>query len=621
MSTQAASAPRVTGLPHRAGWQVPLLAGAEWIVVALWLAGDIRYYLAFGRFALLLLIAAVLLLLPRAVKLCFCLAGTSHDYSPALWVWLLGLFIPEHVIGSTTLLMPHLLPFLLVMILLVTQLLIPLLATSEVPRRRYLNSSVLLTAFAVFYFLAATVLAIAKLRAFGYVGQDIGYFMQCLYTGMHGQLFSSNQYHDLLYTRTVTTDFASHNQPVLFMLLPIYWLFPHAETLFVVRNVCLALSAYPAYQLVRYRLAPVPAAILTCALLLAPAMLFQNFYDYAPLSMAGLPLLFALLFYYRSQYLPYIASLLLCLFIREDLALAVMGMGLVALLTRRRYKWSIVPLAIGASWGLFTWAWLLPHFQHGATSAVESCFAYLGSTPTSMAHEALMHPGLILTHKAIVYLKQIFTPFGAVLPFFSPASAVSFPFLLINLAGDPGCNAAIVFRHYSLVPSILLLPGTAMAVSWMGARSGFRSLKPAMLAFALLLASAGTTILSIGTTEIGWWHTAKWQHEAREVAASLPPHASVAVPRYMLPLTANRDRVYQTLRLLDYHHPNANIVVVDRDSQRMGVTPVWQDHYDLLLDQLKDDSRFTPIYTSDNYVVYRLIGTPLSSLRPESSRQ
>ena len=565
MSTQTASIPNAVQQPRSAPLPGVILTVAELLISALWLVGAGRHFLEYGKHAVLLLLAALCLLLPRVVLLCFRLARPARNYSPALWVYLLGLYLPEHLTGSVKIVMPHLLPLLLAAICFAAQTLALHMQRQPAPYTRHRHPAVWLAGGAALYCVLVTVLAIRKLHDFGYVGQDIGYFMQALFTGLHGKLFSSNQYHDLLYTQTVTSDFASHNQPALFLLLPIYWLFPHAETLFVVRNLCLAVSAYPAYQLARYRLAPLPAALVTVAFLCAPAILFQNFYDYAPLSLAGLPLLFSLLFFYQKHYLPYLASLLLCLFVREDLVLVVLGMGAIAMLARRPRKWFIAPFVIGFVWALFTWIILLPHFQQGAKSAVESCFSYLGNTPGAMLRTMFVHPQLILTHKAIVYLKQMFTPFGVLLPFFSPVGMLSLPFILTNLAGDPGCNAAIVFRHYSLIPSILLLPGLIFAVRWLGTRPAFRSLTPSLLAFTLIMASAGTSLLSIGDAELNWWHTASWQTEAKRIAEALPVTAAVAVPRYMLPLAANRDQIYQTLRLLDYHHPSAEFVVVDRD--------------------------------------------------------
>jgi uncharacterized membrane protein len=556
--------------------------------------------------------------LPHLANLTLLALQPAAAYRVAIWLFLLACFLPEHLASNAKLVAPHLLPLLLAALCLGAQVL-------DTQDRRILEASSfrfhparILVIFTTIYFVVGCILAIEKLHSFGYVGQDIGYFMQCLYTGLHGKLFASNQYHDLLYTRTVSSDFASHNQPVLFVLLPLYWIYPHAETLFVVRNLILALSAYPAYRLARqFNIAAMPAALLTGAFLIAPAVLYQNIYDYAPLSLVGLPLLFTLLFYYQESYLPYLSSLLLCLFVREDLVFVAIGMGLMAMIAKRKLIWSIIPVALGVCWSLGTWMVLLPHFQQGATSAVAGCFSYLGSNPLFMMRTVALHPQIFLTHKAVVYLAQIFTPLGVALPFWSPAGLIALPYLFINVLGDPGCNAAIVFRHYSLIPSILLLPGALCAVQWLGRRYQFRSISTGMIAFSLLLASVGTTALSIGSTELNWWHRFNWQHEAALVADSLPASASVAVPRYMLPLTANRDHLYQALRILDYHHPEADYLVIDRDRQRMGVTAEWQPHYNELLRQLNDRDNFTIIYESSNYQIYKRIGLKLVSLRQE----
>jgi uncharacterized membrane protein len=614
------SASSVTVRPEvnlRQFWLVRLLPLVEILIGLLWILGALEYLRAGGHYAVVLLAAALVLVVPRQIQLIAGLRNSAAQTGPQVWMLLLGVFLPEHLSSAGTVIMPHLLPLGLAATCLLVDTLVGATTSAEGWISIHHRAATVLTGFVILYAVGTTALAILKLHRFGYVGQDIGYFMQCLYTGLHGELFASNQYHDLLYTHTVTSDFAGHNQPVLFLLLPIYWIYPHAETLFIFRNLCMAISAYPAYQLARYRLHPFPALALTMAFLLAPSVLFQGFYDYAPLSLAAMPLLFGILFYERRQFGPYLASLLLCLFVREDLALVVLGLAIVALVTRRERKWVLVPGLIGLSWCWITWAVVLPHFQQGAVSAVESCFSYLGNGPGAMLHSILVHPRQFMTHKAMVYSKQLLTPFGLVLPFASPVSLVAFPLYLINVLGDPGCNSAIVFRHYSLIPSILLLPGVILAVRFIATHRKI-PVRVGTVALAVLLASIGTTALSVGPTEIGWWRSAPWHQEAGRIAAQLPAAVKVAVPRYMLPFTANREKVYQTLRLLDYHHPDAEMVVIDRNDQRMGVTATWQDHYQNLLEQLKDARRFQLIYSSPDYQIYRLVGAPLQSLRPAS---
>ena len=72
---------------------------------------------------------------------------------------------------------------------------------------------------------------------------DLGLFTQTLKYTLQG---------DILYT---TIDqgcyLADHFSPILFLLVPIYWLFPYAQTLLVVQAVSLGFAAFLAYKLAR----------------------------------------------------------------------------------------------------------------------------------------------------------------------------------------------------------------------------------------------------------------------------------------------------------------------------------------------------------------------------------
>lgn len=598
-----------------------LLRGLPALLLVLWTMGGLRYWWSHGAARGVVLVVTLLLLVAGTAQLTRwwrTFAGSSG----ILWICLLAEFLPEQLAGGSKTFMPHLLPALMALGWIAAAWWAGRSAEGYGLRERaraFLGTRILplLACFCVAYLIAGCGLAIQKLHCFGYVGQDVAYFMQCLYTGLHGHLFWSNQYHDLLYTRTVSSDFAGHNQPVLFLLLPLYFLFPHAETLFLSRNLALALCAFPVFQLCRLSLPAVPAATLSAAFLLAPAVLFQNFYDYAPLSLIALPLLLVLLFYARQRFWPFALALMACLLIREDLVFVAAGLGTLALLQHRRARWAVLPLGLAAGWSVLTWAFLLPHFQHGATSAVQSCFAYLGATPTAMLHTLATHPRILLTHNIVTYLKLILTPFGVVLPLWSPVTLISLPYLLINILGDKGCDAAMIYRHYALIPTILLLPGVIRAVQWLGTRRSPQHSTVSAWAALVLLSSVCASLLTIGTPELGWWKRSPWHTEARQVAASLPANAAVAVPRYMLPLVANRALVYQSPRLLAYHHPDATYIVIDRNAQRSGVSPRVEPGYAMLLAQLHDPARFHVIYDSANYLVFLRTGAPLETLAGE----
>ena len=461
-------------------------------------------------------------------------------------------------------------------------------------------------------FLAVTsAMSLWKLHVFGYVGQDIGYFMQCFYTALHGQLFHSNMYHDLLYSQRVTSDFAAHNQIVLFFFLPFYALHPSAETMLMVRNVMVAACAWPAFLIANKYLSPLAAVIATLGFLLTPAICYQNLYDFAPLSLAGFPLLFALYYYLEERFVPFALWLFATQCVREDLVFVTFGCGVLALLSRRSWRWSAFPLLFSVLWAFLSWKVMFPHYLHGATSVVQGCFSYLGSSPRTMIGAMAHHPGLWINRDTVTYVKQLIAPVWLVAPLLSPISLLAAPFVAINMLGqDGGCNTAMVYRHYSMIPSVLLFVAVIVSIPRlsMKIRTWFGSVERGKEAAALFLLAAAAASLTFvtGAAQVGDVHSHPWHEDARTVARMIPNDASVAVPRYMLPLMANRMELYQSLRLLEYHDARPQYIVVDEDWARQQATAQWRPEFDRLQHFLATASAYSRMYENGGYVIYKL---------------
>lgn len=601
----------VIDLKQDRGWRAWQIAGA--LLLLLWWLGDLHAMMQFSQPRLVAFLVSTLLV-ALGLRVLWHAHNAADDRGRRLGLILLFVFLPEHLGGSGRPFLQQVAPTLTVTLWIAFEprLRVKLDAVREGRMRSWAEISLPI------YFVVGTALAIWKLHCFGYVGQDVAYFMQCLYSGIHGHLFWANQYHDLLYSQPVYSDFAGHNQPVLFLLAMVYAIMPHAEILFVARNLLLTLAAIPTFRILRLQFEPVPSAVLTAGFMLAPAFLFQSFYDFAPLSLIAIPLLFTLLFYLRFRFLAFSVMLMACLLVREDLVIALLGLALVAAIQKRSSRWVLTPGLMGLAWAWISWHLVMPHFLHGATSAVQSCFAYLGSTPADILVNAARHPSLLITHNTVSYMKEMLSPSALVLPLFSPLSLISAPFLAINILGDRGCDAAIVFRHYALIPAIFLLP--CIGPAW---RSSFRlkclgNYSQTSFSFLLLAASILTSVLSFGPDELAWFHAPSWGKEARATVNTLPPLAAVAVPRYMLPLVANRDLVYQSARLLQYHHPDAQFVVIDRDASRMGVSPHVEDLWLALQQKLADQTTYRLLSESANYLIYERVGDPPVSLQPDN---
>jgi uncharacterized membrane protein len=523
---------------------------------------------------------------------------------------LLAIFIPEFILGRP--------PLVRSMVLLGFSLLlfaayVGLYLRKENFRRRALggpfSSGKLLFIFCLVYFVAASWVSMLKLHAFGYVGQDVAYFTQCLYTTLHGHLFYSNMYHDLLYSKAVGSDFAGHNQPVLFIFLPFYLLHKSASTLLIVRNIFVVLCAWPIYLIGRRSLTSGMAAILAIAFLFIPAVLYQNLYDFAPFSLAALPLLFAFYYFLEGRFIPYVIAIICTQLVREDLVFAVFGLGLLALWQRRSLRWVLFPCTFALFWAFLTWKIIFPYFLQGASSAVGSCFAYLGTTAPQALRYIIGHPAIFLSRSAFIYVKQMVDSFGGVLFLGNPLWLLAAPYVAINLLGQPGgCNSAMIYRHYALVPTVLLFGSLMMSVEKMARKKGqpATGIASAAVVLFVLFAALSSTVSVTGKPQFDELQTRPWHREASQIAATIPADASVAVPRYLLPSVANRSRVYQSLRLLEYHHPDAEYIIVDKDWQRVAATEKWRENYEALRHLLETSPQYRTIYDSSNYAVYKL---------------
>jgi uncharacterized membrane protein len=468
-----------------------------------------------------------------------------------------------------------------------------------------------LVSFLVAYFFGCSWLSLRKLETLGYAGQDLAYFSQIFYTTVHGRLFNSNFYQDLLYTRTVQSDFAGHNSPIQFVFAAFYWLRPNPSTLLIARNAIITLCAWPAYLLARRKFYAKLSAALAVMFVLIPAILFQNVFEFYPFSTAAFFLLFSFYFFERGELGFFLASLIVTLFVREDLVFAVFFFGLLALWQRRGWKWAMSPIVLAIFWAILSWKFVLPHFLQGAPFRSNVCFAQLGSSSAEMIQNVVHHPGTFLfTHNSFIYLKQLMVPYGGILSWASPVAAGSLPYLGINLLGGTGeCPTTSLFSQHSVVPTVFLFVGFLWALEslrGLAPRFGVSSRRAAFIvaAFAFTLTLADLAFVTY-PEQLEELRKQPFQDEARAVALLIPADAAVAAPRYLCPLLANRMSLYMTDDLLDYHHPDPEYVIIDRDWTRMRRTERWHPIYNRLVVALQAEPGMGVIYSSSNYVVFR----------------
>jgi uncharacterized membrane protein len=453
--------------------------------------------------------------------------------------------------------------------------------------------------------------AIRKYMVFGYVGQDLAYFSQIMHTTLHGHLFWGSLLQDLLYSHAVTTDFAGHNSPIMFLFLPFYAIAPSPVTLLLLRNVAMAACAYPVFRIASLSVSASAARLWAIAYLLVPVIFYQSVFDFYPLSFVALPLLFTVLFYLEGRFRPFAVALAFTLMVREDLALFAAWLAIVALLQGRKRLWVATPLIAGLAWAALSYLVVLPHALQGASFVTDACFSHLGATPTEMLTHVCKSPQTtVLTHSNIVYLKQLLTPNGLILPFGGPLMLASLPFLAINLlAGAGKCITTVIYAQYSVIPATVLFVSALLFYSNSNgrlARLARLSLPGMHVAPLITIALTVATLTFVtGRAQMNEIAEQPWGAEARQIVAMIPADASLAAPRYMLPAVANRDCLYQTHRLQQYHHPVFEYLVLDKDWQHINAASEYETAYRELLYTAPADHQYQVLYDSEEFLVLR----------------
>jgi uncharacterized membrane protein len=161
---------------------------------------------------------------------------------------------------------------------------------------------------------------------------DLGVFVQSFYTTLfHGRLF----YYTLeLHLNPTGSYFGIHFSPILFILLPIYAVFPSAESLLVTQSFLLAIGGLPLYLISQRLLKSKKAAFVMVMLYLLYVPLHgANWFDFHPQAFIPVIVLFIYYFAITQSWKLYFVATLLGLMIQEHLVYIIFVMAIYFLIT------------------------------------------------------------------------------------------------------------------------------------------------------------------------------------------------------------------------------------------------------------------------------------------------
>jgi len=261
--------------------------------------------------------------------------------------------------------------------------------------------------------------------------------------------------------------FSSHFNPILYLLVPFYWLAPSAITLFVMQALLIASSVWPLFQLAKAELKKETWAVATVAL-------FCMYPSVVAVSWHFLPCVFPIAFLIWAfwalsvrRYGLMSVCLLLALASKEAAALPVMSFGAYLFLKERQRFAGLAIALFACAWLLISLYWVIPLFTPaGAAAPHAGIYAALGSSFAEAVKTLLVHPRrlapYVFSRQTLKYIGGLLFPLA-----FLPAIGwdiwlLNLPTLLLNLfAGNPGVS--VWYRWPAGHWSATLVPFTFLA--------------------------------------------------------------------------------------------------------------------------------------------------------------
>ncbi len=339
------------------------------------------------------------------------------------------------------------------------------------------NRIILLTLAIILYVAVFGWLAMRQHAAFETGALDLGNYNQAMWNAAHGRGLALTTMPNFSLNRM-----GLHVEPILFLLVPLYWLFPSAVMLLWVQTVALGLAALPLFLIARRWLKSEWAApAVAVAYLLLPATEAVNLFDFHAVSLAPLFMLWALYFLEKSVGMSSVANdesritnrvkliavailfLILAMSTKEDISLHVFMVGVYLMVIRRKWALGGGIAALGIAWAAVAFGLVIPAFRTGGgQSAYVGFFPALGSTPLEIALSPLTRPALVwrlvTRPESLRALMMVTLPFGFLNLLGLPVFALAAPTLAITLLSNNPLQQQYETWHYAapMLPFIAL---------------------------------------------------------------------------------------------------------------------------------------------------------------------
>ncbi len=312
------------------------------------------------------------------------------------------------------------------------------------------------------YFIVYSTLSVMRHQSYHSAGFDLGLFDQVFWNTTQGRPFESTMSQALPTPHSLLGD---HFSPLLLVLVPFYFAFPHPETLLIIQTLVLALGAWPVYMLAKFKLSAGYALLWVTTFLLFVPLAFINLFDFHEVALSVAPLGFAIYSLERGRRGWFLLNLLVVFLIKEEMALIGAGFGVYALVGKRDWKLGLSVFAGSLLAFAAVIQLAIPFFAGGRSYPyIGERYAQVGGSPrgilTTLVTDPLRIARSLLQPKKAYFVVAIFGPVLGLSAVAGWASLVLLPplgYLLLS-SYEPQYS----FTSQYSAPLIPLVIGTSM---------------------------------------------------------------------------------------------------------------------------------------------------------------
>lgn len=448
---------------------------------------------------------------------------------------------------------------------------------------------------ALFSFILAFLVLLYRYRSFASPNFDFGIFVNSFYNmSKTGRPIIACE------RDVIQSHFCVHLSPIFYVVLPLYYIFPYAETIQFFQAMMVALGIIP-LLLILFEKKVSNGLIIFISVIYAffPIFASSNYYDFHENAFLTFILLFIFYFIEKKKMIPYYIFIALLLMVKEDAAFYGLVIGLFLILNKKDYIKGLITCFVSLLYFYIAVSYL-NNFGSGAMTNRFSNLIYDSNSGIfGMIKTFINNPGytirqIFLTNEyngnKFLYMLVLLLPLGFIpIIIKKPSYLILLIPCLLNLLTLYSYQYSFYFQYsYAIIAFLFYL--TILNIT---------EIKEDVRNISLIIASSTTYIfyfaftISFLTGFIELYRSNKAQRIDYANAIKLvPKDATASVSTFILPHMANRKVIYE-----EYYHRgkfDTEYVVIDATETDFNKVVIFYE-----------TNGYTSIYKTENVIVLK----------------